>query len=189
MALRWIESADTLLDEAQRTEADVILLDVEMPGRDPFEVVNDLRCRRPDARVIVLSAFVRDRYLDLAVKAGAWGYVSKSDTPDDVVEAIRNVAVGEFVFGPSVLKQCGPRHGRRAKQDRPASRLDRLTGSEIQILRMIGKGMSRVQIAKVLHRSPKTIDNHRAAIMQKLGIHDRVKLARYALREGLIEAG
>ncbi len=143
----WIESADTLLDEAQRTEADVILLDIEMPGRDPFEVVRDLQGRRPQARVIVLSAFVRDRYLDVAVKAGAWGYVSKSDTPDDVVEAIRKVAVGEFAFGPSVLKQCGPKHGPHDKQDRPATRLERLTEREIQILRMIGKGMSRVEIA------------------------------------------
>jgi DNA-binding NarL/FixJ family response regulator len=139
----------------------------------------------------MLSAYVRDRYLDAAIASGAWGYLSKSDSPDAVLDAVRKAAAGEFAFGPTVLERCkveGAGAGRGgAGGPKPSSRLDLLTPREIQVLRLIGKGMSRLEIAKTLSRSPKTIDNHRAAIMEKLGIHDRVELARYAIEEGLAE--
>lgn len=185
----WLESAEGLPEAVRRLQADVVLLDIEMPGPDVFEVVADLRRSNPQVRTIMLSAFVRDHYIDAAVKAGAWGYLSKSDTPGSVVNAIRKAVRDEFAFGPMVLERCGPgRSTRGERQDGPASRLQDLTPRETQILRLIGKGMSRVEIATTIHRSPKTVDNHRAAIMLKLAIHDRVELARYALREGLTEA-
>ena len=185
----WIESAETLLAEVGQTKPDIVLLDIEMPGPDPFEVMADLQRRHPDVQVIMFSAYIRDHYIDAAMKAGAWGYCSKSDSPDSVVEAIRKVRAGAFAFGPKVLERCQVDPGAGGQRAaRPASKLDRLTPREVQILRMIGKGMSRVKIAQAIHRSPKTIDNHRAALMEKLGIHDRVELARYALREGLTEA-
>ena len=183
----WLDSADGLIAEARRTQADIVLLDIEMPGRDAFEVLADLRRQRPETRVIVLSAYVRDHYIDAAVKAGAWGYLSKSDSPSATVDAIRKATREEFAFGPSVLKRCRPERGRN-NGEAPASRLEDLTPRELEILRMIGRGLSRTEIAEITHRSPKTVDNHRAAIMRKLAIHDRVELARYALREGLTEA-
>ena len=185
----WLESAEGLPEEVRRCQADVVLLDIEMPGPDAFEVLADLCQSNPQVRTIMLSAYVRDHYIDAAAKAGAWGYLSKSDTPDSVVEAIRKVVGDEFAFGPKVLERCRPGQSAQGEpQDRPASRLEELTRRETQILRLIGKGMSRLEIATTIHRSPKTVDNHRAAIMRKLAIHDRVELARYALREGLAEA-
>ncbi len=184
----WLESAEGLSEEVRRREADIVLMDIEMPGPDVFEVLADLCQSNPHVRTIMLSAYVRDHYIDAAAKAGAWGYLSKSDTPDSVVEAIRKVVRDEFAFGPKVLERCQPDTSGAAQQDRPTSRLEELTTRETQILRLIGKGMSRVEIASAIHRSPKTVDNHRAAIMRKLAIHDRVELARYALREGLTEA-
>ena len=133
----------------------------------------------------MLSAYVRDRFIDRALDAGAWGYLSKSDDPDSVAEAIRQVRGGAFAFGPKVLERCQPPGPGRA--ERPATKLDLLTPREVQILSLIGKGLSRVDIAEALHRSPKTVDNHRAAIMEKLGIRDRVELARYAISEGLTD--
>ena len=184
----WLESADGLSEEVRQRQADIVLMDIEMPGPDAFEVLADLCQSNPQVRTIMLSAYVRDHYIDAAAKAGAWGYLSKSDTPDSVVEAIRKVVADEFAFGPKVLERCQPDTGASEQQDRPTSRLEELTTRETQILRLIGKGMSRVEIASAIHRSPKTVDNHRAAIMRKLAIHDRVELARYALREGLTEA-
>ncbi len=181
-----LESADALVDEAARARADVILLDIEMPGRDPFEALQDLRRRCPDVKVIMFSAYVRDHYVDTAVKSGAWGYLSKSDSPDTVVEAIRKASNGEFAFGPKVLERVEP--GERAGRHGAGSRLETLTPTELSILRMVARGLSRVEIAKTMHRSPKTVDNHRAAMMEKLGIHSRVELARFAIREGLAEA-
>jgi DNA-binding NarL/FixJ family response regulator len=179
--------AEGLVEEARRTRADVVVLDIEMPGPDPFEVLADLRRRCPGVRAIMLSAFVRDHYIDMALRNGAWGYLSKSDAPDTVVAAIRKSACGEFVFGLAVLDRCR-RPAESDAGERPSSRLEQLTPREVQVLRMIARGMTRIQIARALHRSPKTVDNHRAALMEKLGIHTSVELARYALREGLAEA-
>jgi DNA-binding NarL/FixJ family response regulator len=186
-----LETADRLLQEVDRTQADVVMLDIEMPGPDPFEKLKDLHRRFSDVRTIVLSAYVRDHYFEAAVEAGAWGYLSKSDSPDEIVEGIRKVMRGDFALGSHVRDRCQLVKGIgtvRAKEVKPASRLSGLTAREQQILRMIGRGLSRSEIAKAIYRSPKTVDAHRASIMEKLGIHDRVELVRYAIREGLAEA-
>lgn len=182
-------SAEGLVAECQRIRPDVVLLDIEMPGPDPFEAVEDLRRQCPNSRVIILSAYVRDHYIDAAVNAGAWGYLSKHDEPEKIINAIREVHSGAFVFGPKVSGRFTMR-SRNGSTEVPAprSKVQSLTPREQQILRLIGKGLSRAQIAKTLCRSPKTIDAHRAAIMEKVDIHDRTELALYAVREGLVEA-
>ncbi|USN99069.1 MAG: response regulator transcription factor [Phycisphaeraceae bacterium] len=184
-----LPSADGLIEAASKAKPDVVLLDIEMPGSDPFEVIDDLRSRCPDCRVILLSAFVRHSYLDAAVKVGAWGYVSKRDAPAAIIDAIKQVAGGRFAFSPEVISRCGldPNRPLAAESNKPESKLNRLTQRELQILRMIGRGMPRNEIANAIHRSPKTVDAHRSSIMDKLGLHDRVELARFAIREGLVE--
>jgi len=184
----WLPDATDLVKEAQEREADIITLDIEMPGPDPFDSLTEVQRRAPEIRVIVLSAHVRDRYLDAAVEAGAWGFLSKADDPDTIVHAIRKVAGGEFALGPSVegrLPLDDIRPGQ--KTARMQSRSNLLTNREQQVLRMIGRGMSRHEIAKELFRSSKTIDAHQQSIMKKLDLHDRVELVRYAIREGLVE--
>lgn len=183
-----LPDGERVIDEVRRTGANVVLLDLEMPGPDPFEVIGDLKRMFPDVRVIVLSAHIRDHYVDAAVRAGAWGYVSKNDEVEEIINAIRRVTKGEFVFGSLVLERCQliDRNTRRLKTA-PVSKMDLLTPRETQVLRMIGRGLGRKEIADELHRSPRTIDNHRASIMRKLNITDRVELVRYAIREGLVE--
>jgi len=184
----WLPDATDLVKEAKERGADVVTLDIEMPGPDPFEALAEVQRRAPEVRVIVLSAYVKDRYLDAAVEAGAWGFLSKADDPDSIVQAIRRVAGGEFALGPSVegrLPMDGARPGRKATKVQSRSNL--LTNREQQILRMIGRGMSRHEIAKELFRSSKTIDAHQQSIMKKLDLHDRVELVRYAIREGIVE--
>jgi DNA-binding NarL/FixJ family response regulator len=183
-----LASAEDLVEEAKRTRPDIILMDIEMPGPDPFEALEDLRRQCPQVRVIILSAYVRDHYIDAAVNAGAWGYMCKDDAPESIIHAIRDVAGGAFVFGPNVIGRCTIKRNNGNGTSQPKSKIQSLTAREQQILRMIGKGMSRAEIAKALHRSPKTVDAHRAAIMEKMDIHDRVELALYAVREGLVEA-
>jgi DNA-binding NarL/FixJ family response regulator len=184
-----LRDASGLVSEAKQLAAHVVLLDIEMPGPDPFEAAKDLHRQCPDVRTIILSAYVRDHYISAAVKAGAWGYFSKSDDTKDIVAAIRTVAGGEFAFGPKVEERCQtPIVGRRGRLTPPASRLDSLTSREQEVLRLIGRGLSRSEIAAALCRSPKTVDGHREAIMEKLDIHDRGELVRFAIREGLVEA-
>lgn len=182
-------SAVGLVDAVKDAQADIVLLDIEMEGPDPFEAIEDLGRTMPDVRVILLSAYVRDSYIDSAVKAGAWGYLSKRDEPGAIIDAIRRAGRGEFAFSDEVLQRCGLEPGfvGSINSHKPNSRLGLLTPRELQILRMIGRGLPRNEIAKAIHRSPKTVDAHRASIMDKLGLHDRVELARFAIREGLVE--
>lgn len=182
-------NAESLGSEAESVNADVVLLDIEMPGPDVFESVEAMHASHPDIRVIMLSAHVRDSYIDAAVDAGAWGYLSKADDPGVIINAIRRVMSGEFVFGDQVLDRAHATPSEGGETDaRPSSKLSLLTPRELQILRLIGKGMTRAAIAGEIHRSPKTVDTHRMSIMDKLDIHDRAELVRFAIREGIAEA-
>jgi DNA-binding NarL/FixJ family response regulator len=180
-------TADDLAGLVHRSRPDIVLLDIDMPGSDPFAALRDLREQHPDVRAIMLSAYVRDHYIDDAVDKGAWGYFSKSDTPDDLVAGIRRVADGHMAFGPSVRERFERGGADEAAAADRGTRLERLTGRELEVLRLIGRGLSRADIAQMLHRSLKTVDAHHTSIMKKLDIHDRVELALYAVREGLVE--
>jgi len=182
----WLPSAAGLLQEVRRLNPDVVLLDIEMPGPDPFEVVKDLHDRHPEVKALLLSAYIREHYFEAAVKGGAWGYLSKTDPPERIVAGIRQALMGQFAVSPAVQERCRLL-AEEDGEEKPASKLKTLTEREQQILRMIGRGMSRAEIAKTIFRSPKTVDAHRTALMEKLGIHDRVDLVRYAIREGLVE--
>lgn len=174
-----------LLAEVERLKPDVVTLDVEMPGPEVFETADRLRQRFPDVKFIFLSAHVRDSLLSAAYRCGASGYFAKGDDLRDLATGIKRAARsarGTFVMGPKVMTQCPAaravrtmRRSRRAGTEdaAPVSALDRLTSREIEVLRHIGNGRSRVEIGKTLSRSPKTVDGHQERIMKKLGIQDR----------------
>lgn len=196
----YLPSAANLPDEASRAKPDVVLLDIEMPGPDVFEMADRLRHLHPSIRFIFLSAHVRDGYLAAAYKCGAWGYFAKGDDLQDILAGIKEVANsrdGVFVLGPKVKQRCQPatvtggrnRSANSGDYDpRPQLPLESLSTREIEVLRLIGKGKSRSEVAKELSRSAKTIDGHQERIMKKLGLHSRADLMRFAIREGLAEA-
>ncbi|MCW5756810.1 MAG: response regulator transcription factor [Phycisphaeraceae bacterium] len=186
--LGTLDSADALVEAAERLDPDVVLLDVEMPGADAFEMADRLRQRRPNQRFAFLSAHVRDGYLSAAYRCGAWGYFAKGDELDDIVGGLVEIArsrQGTFVMGPKVREQCAPSGGHAGP---PRSSLDMLTDREVEVLRLIGKGLSRSEIAAELCRSAKTIDGHQDRMLKKLGVNSRAELMRLAIREGLAEA-
>jgi len=184
-----LPDASDLVRECQRLRPDIALLDIEMPGPDPFESADDVRRQCPDTRVVILSAYIRDHYISAAFKAGAWGYFAKSDSANDLVDGLRAVVRGEFAMGPKVADRCRPlgrvSAGGGDRHAPPNSKLDSLTAREQEVLRLIGRGMSRHEIAKALSRSPKTVDGHRERIMHKLDIHSGPELVRFAVNEGL----
>ncbi len=179
----WIPSAENLIDQVRASGATLVIVDIEMEGPDPFDAVEDLGRQFPQVRAVMFSGHVRDHYIDQAARCGAWGYLSKNDDPQTIVEALRGVRAGRFVFGEQIRQRCTDGHGAKA-----GSRLRSLTPRELQVLRLMGRGMTRSAIADTMHRSPKTIDTHRMSIMEKLDIHDRGELVRYAIREGVAEA-
>ncbi len=197
-------TAARLLEEVTRLRPHAVLLDIEMPGPDAFEMADRLHRTHPEVRVIVLSAHIRDAFITAAFAAGACAYFAKSDEPEDIVRGIIEVMgsrPGTFLLGPKVRERCCPMPpGRRQDgfpvkehvsvmfEGAPVTLLTSLTPRENEILRLIGKGLSRTQIAAQLCRSPKTIDGHQDRMLKKLGIAARADLMRFAIREGLAEA-
>ncbi len=191
-----LTSATDLVEEVARLKPDLVVLDIEMPGPDVFEMADRMHRMFPALRFIFFSAHIRDGYLAAAYKCGAWGYFAKGDELDDIVAGIKTLAMsktGTFVMGPKVRARCGaakppdPRsitHG----DERPPTPLDALSAREVEILRLIGKGLSRIEIGKELSRSPKTIDGHQERMMKKLGVSARSELIKFAIREGFAEA-
>jgi DNA-binding NarL/FixJ family response regulator len=120
-----LPSADSLVAEAKKRNVDIVLMDVAMPGLDPFTAATDLRRQCPEIRTVFLSAHIRDHYLDAAFRAGAWGYLYKGDDMEDIVQAIKRVAQGEYAFSPRVLERVRvQRRGwpsRAARSARPSS--------------------------------------------------------------------
>ncbi len=178
-----LESAAHLSDAIQRLRPDVVLLDLEMPGPPPLEAMTDALRNHPNVAVIVLSGHVRDASIRGALDGGASGYFSKSDATKLIFDGIRRVAEGGTAFGSDVAERLESQAG----TTRVETRFDTLSPREVEVLRLVGRGMSRADIARALCRSHKTIDAHHTAIMRKLDIHDRAELTRYAIREGLVE--
>lgn len=166
---------------------DVVLMDIDMPGLDCFAAARRIAEARPAAKIIFLSAFAHDSYIESALAAGAKGFLSKSEAPAAIGEAIRSVAGGGASFSEAIMKRLviGPGSIQLAADG--ATRASTLTTREREILGYLAKGLSKKEIAGSLGLSVKTIDAHAVSIMGKLGIHDRVELARYAIREKLVE--
>ncbi len=199
-----LSTAERLTEEVSRLRPDVVMLDIEMPGPDAFEMCDRMMQRHPDVRVVVLSAHVRDAFISASFRAGVCAYFAKSDELDDIVRGIHEVARSKsttFLLGPKVRERCRPAHAagsgdnghvgldaRVMRTGTPMTLLDSLTSRENEILRLIGKGLSRTQIAAQLCRSAKTIDAHQGRMMKKLGITARADLMRFAIREGLAQA-
>ncbi len=179
------EAADG--DEAVRLAAeqdpDVVLMDVRMPGVDGIEATRQITQRRLRARVLVLTTFDVDDYVVDALRVGASGYLLKDVDPEDLVRAVRSVAVGDMPLAPPVLERVVARYLDR----RPADpRLDRLSAREREVLGLLGQGLTNAEISERLFISLPTTKTHVAAVLAKLDLRDRVQAAIYAHDQGLV---
>ena len=164
----------------------VVVLDLQIPGPDGVEVTADVLGRDPSARVLILSASGEQDDVLEAVKAGATGYLVKSASREELIDAVRRVAAGDTVFTPGLAGLVLGEFRRMADAPRAASPdTPRLTERETEILRMVAKGMSYKQIADRLVLSHRTVQNHVQNTLRKPQMHNRVKLTRYAIEHGL----
>jgi DNA-binding NarL/FixJ family response regulator len=183
-----VADADAALAAAVRHTPDVVVLDVDMPGRDAFEVARAIRTSMARTAVMFLSSHATDNFISMALAAGARGYVLKTAGTTEIAKAVRDVAAGGVAFAPEVQARLViDRDGPRLAQG-PETKLATLADREIEVLRYIAKGLSKKEIASIMVLSVKTVQNHTDRLMQKLAIHDRVELARFAIREGLVTA-
>ena len=167
---------------AVRERPDLAILDVKMPKLTGLQVTREIKQQAPEVAVLILSMHDDERYLFEALKAGASGYVLKTQADTDLVAAIRAVARGEPFLTPRAQQGLI-----RDVLERGADGEEDLTPREEEIVKLVAEAHTTREIAEILHLSEKTVENHRANAMRKLGMRDRVELVRYAIRRGLIE--
>lgn len=170
---------------ALQGDVDLAVVDISMPRMTGLQAVRELHRRRPGLRILILSMHENEQYLYEALKAGASGYVLKTVVDRDLVEACRAAMRGEPFLYPGAMTPLIRDYLARARSDRPLPE-DPLTAREQEIVKLIAEGWSSKEIADALVISEKTVERHRANILEKLGMHDRVELTRYAIRRGLV---
>src|SRR5579875_224089 len=172
------------LELIARHHPDLVLMDISMAGLNGLEATRRIRKEHPQVRVIVLSMHTSEQYVLQALRAGAAGYVLKGSAPRELELAIESVARGEIFLSPAISKHVIDVYLSRA-EDKTNS-LEQLTPRQREILQLIAERNSSKQIAQLLDASVKTIESHRASLMERLDIHDVAGLVRYAIRHGLV---
>ena len=165
---------------------DLAILDVAMPRMTGLQAVAELHKRRPELRTLILSMYEDERFFFEALKAGASGYVLKSAANRDLIEAIRAAMRGQSFLYPAAVTALIRDYLERAKIGESVPE-DPLTQREQEVVKLIAEGHTSEEIAETLVISKKTVERHRANILEKLGMRNRVELTRYAIRRGLIE--
>jgi DNA-binding NarL/FixJ family response regulator len=182
------EAADgsEAVDRGLVEDIHLAILDVSMPRLTGIQAARELVQRRPEVRVLILSMHDNERYFFEALRAGASGYVLKTAADRDLVEACRAAMRGEPFLYPAAVTALIRDYLERAR-DGELPPEDPLTARESEIVKLIGEGHSSKEIAALLVISDKTVERHRASVLEKLGLRNRVALTLYAVRRGLVE--
>ena len=179
-------TGEEAITEAIDKRPDLVVMDIDIPGLSSFDAVRTILARNPECLIIFLTAHQHDEYIQQAIEVGARGYVLKSDGIDELRNAILAVTEGRLHYSEKVLSRLAIEGDRLRLQSPSKTRLSTLSKREKELLRLLAQGYSVKDAAAVMNVSPKTADNQKVNLMRKLDIHDRVELARYAIREGIV---
>lgn len=182
------------LDMARALRPQVILMDINLPIVNGMQATRELTAERSDLAVIVLTAYHDDEQMLQAVRAGAYGYFPKEVAPSELLDAIRTVSHGKYVINDEVLVKPQVASWlinqfesmQQSSDEAPEETFRALSGREMEILKLITRGLSNKEIAKALGISRQTVKNHMTSILRKLAVNDRTQAAVYALRRGWI---
>jgi two-component system, NarL family, response regulator NreC len=169
----------------ERLQPDVLILDLMMPGLSGLEALPIVRQRSPRTRVVVLSMHSNNAFVAAALKGGATGYVLKGSEEENLVRAVREAAAGRRFLSPPVTERAIDAYIEQARAA-PLDPHETLSAREREVLQLAAEGKTSAETAARLHISHRTVENHRASLMRKLGLKNQSELVRYALRRGLI---
>ena len=176
------------VDKAARFGPTVVLMDIRMPELDGLEATRRILAANPEARVLVLTTFDLDEYVYEALRSGASGFVLKDDPPEQLLSAIRVVAGGEALLSPSVTQRVIKQFTKVPQKAAPKE-LEQLTERELEVFRLIARGLSNAEIGQELYISETTVKTHITHILQKLGLRDRVQAVVLAHESGVLDEG
>jgi DNA-binding NarL/FixJ family response regulator len=173
--------------EAQRLHPNVIIMDITMPDMSGIEATQRIKRLMPDTKILILTMHDNEAYLFQSLRAGASGYILKEAADTELISAIRMVQSGRFYLSRLAQSMMVEDYLTRVRLGEEKDIYNDLTEREREILKLIAEGLTNNQIAEKLVISPKTVDTHRTHIMDKLNLHNRTELVKYAMRRGLID--
>lgn len=189
------------LEMVEQLKPDAVLMDIAMPRMNGIEAITELKRRRPELPVLILSMYDSEEYVLPILKAGASGYVLKRAAAQELVSALKAVVSGQVILHPdiarTVMENIGPGGGSAAPSAAATAQaarpdgalnplLEQLTDREREVLTLIARGLTNQQIGEKLYISIKTVQAHRANLMEKLDLHDAVELTKFAIKSGLV---
>jgi len=174
---------------ARTLAPDLVLMDIRMPVVDGIEATRRITAAALPVRVLVLTTYGLDEYVYDALRAGAGGFLLKTDPPERLVEAVRVVAAGEALLAPEITRRLIDRFVAARPPARPAAEIETLTARELEVLSLLARGLTNAEIASELVVSDGTVKTHVARIFGKLDLRDRTQAVVYAYEHGIIEPG
>lgn len=175
------ETAHEAVQAVERLAPDVVVLDIRLPGRSGVEACAEIKRRRPETKIVVLTSYAEDEVLLDAIAAGAEGYVLKQVGSDDLVQALRRVGRGERLLDPHLTDRVFAKLRQMRERERAAA-FAGLTEQELRVLALVAEGKTNREIGKALHLSEKTVRNYVSEVLAKLGFTSRAQAAAYAAR-------
>jgi DNA-binding NarL/FixJ family response regulator len=177
------------VDAVAALRPDVILMDISMVPVDGIEATRRIAAAGSDTRVLVLTTYGHDENVYDALKAGACGFLVKTDPPERLVDAVRLVAQGDSLLAPEITRRLINRFVSGVHPSRPPSELAELTARELEVLKLLARGRTNAAIANELYLSEGTVKTHVARVLRKLDLHDRTQAVIYAYEHGIVHPG
>jgi len=174
-----------VVDKADQLRPDIVLLDISMPGLNGIEAAHQIRKAHNAIKLVFLSQKTERSYIDAAFRAGATGYLVKGAMINELAPALRAVAAGEYYISPALIPSV-PREFMNSAHDPAEFFSERLTPRQREVLQLVAEGLTAKEIAACLKISTKTVEFHKAALMDVLALHTTAELTRYALKQGMI---